>query len=258
MDGKWSSDLSYAYYRRMLDCLVSDYDTILMRDAPNSVDRGRPRAIVRHDVDVSPRLALAMAEMEAERGLKATYMVLVNSPLYSLDEPATRGALARTGAMGHEIALHFDLSEDYRRTGCSTEVIEQEIAAAANQLASAVGLPVESVSFHRPIASFIRGPLRVAGLVNAYAAELMHWYLSDSDGSWREGEPLAQLARPRPSLLQLLVHPIWWGEEHMASDERLTAFIRDESRGRPEGFEKALERTIFTAIGLRPMQTAGK
>lgn len=257
MNGKWSSDLSYAYYGRMLDCLIAGYDPVLMRDAPDAGERERPVVIVRHDVDVSPRIALDMAAMEADRGLRATYMVLVNSPLYNLEERSTRDALAAMAEMGHEIALHFDLSEEYRRTGCSTDVIDQETVAAADQLARAVGTPVKSVSFHRPIATFIRGPLRVAGLVNAYAAELMHWYLSDSDGCWRQGEPLAQLADAQGPMLQLLVHPIWWGPDHLPAGGRLAAFIRDESRGKDEGFPEALEQTIFTAIGLRPSHNPG-
>ena len=59
------------------------------------------------------------------------------------------------------------------------------------------------------------------GKVNAYSRELMSWYLSDSAGNWREGEPLPLLSNPDRPLLQLLIHPFWWGEEHMSAGDRL-------------------------------------
>lgn len=258
MGGGWSADLSYRYYERMLERLASDFHPILMRDAAERADRGEPYVIVRHDVDVSPRVALDMAGIEARHGIAATYMVLVNSPLYRIEEHATRDALKRMADMGHEVALHFDLEEEHRRNGCSSpEAVEPEIRIAADRLASALGSPVESVSFHRPIAAFIRGPLRVAGMINAYAADLMHWYLSDSDGRWREGEPLALLQQPRADLLQLLVHPIWWGHSSLSCGDRLAAFVSEECFGRPAAVRETLEETIFTAIGLRPTRNVG-
>jgi hypothetical protein len=82
------------------------------------------------------------------------------------------------------------------------------------------------VSFHRPHPHFVRGPLYIAGLVNAYAAELMEWYLSDSRARWRDGDPLPRLLNPDRSLLQLLIHPIWWGDEHREGADRLEDFYQ--------------------------------
>jgi len=57
--------------------------------------------------------------------------------------------------------------------------------------------------------------------VNAYAAPLMESYLSDSAGVWRAGEPLAAIGEMHGPVLQVLIHPIWWGPEHAPAAERL-------------------------------------
>jgi hypothetical protein len=105
-----------------------------------------------------------------------------------------------------------------------------------------------SISFHRPIPWMLRGPLIVCGKVNAYADELSGWYLSDSKGNWRAGEPLSQIVQERHRILQLLTHPIWWGEEHQSPAERLESFFlgqtRDMKPGRTEHFDQMLTATI--------------
>lgn len=69
------------------------------------------------------------------------------------------------------------------------------------------------------------------GKVNAYSRELMSWYLSDSAGNWREGEPLPLLSNPDRPLLQLLIHPFWWGEEHMSAGDGLQTYFDAVTRG---------------------------
>jgi hypothetical protein len=245
LDG-WSGDLSYAYYARLVKVLLTHYQPVQMRDARLEAEGDRPRVIMRHDIDVCPRAALRMAQLEQDLGLRSTYFFLVNSPLYTVHDPETADILRRILGMGHEVALHFDLEDELRIDGCSLDVVEAEIAKAAELVQSASGDPVRSVSFHRPIDAFLRGPMFVAGLVNAYARELMAWYLSDSNACWREGEPIPMLLRPRAQTLQILVHPIWWGETHMRHEDRLSEYCREQKD--PAG---DLDARIFRGIGLR-------
>src|SRR5207302_922810 len=122
--------------------------------------------------------------------------------------------------------LHFDFEDPAQRAGGAVvEAVEPAIAAACARLEAASGQPVRSLSFHRPLPQFLRGPSLVAGRVNAYARELMDWYLSDSGGRWRQGEPLPMLEHPTRPMLQLLTHPIWWAEQHQAPPDRLDAFL---------------------------------
>jgi hypothetical protein len=76
---------------------------------------------------------------------------------------------------------------------------------------------------------FLRGELTIAGRTNAYAAILMESYISDSKGEWRNGEPLTYLQATTTPIVQLLIHPIWWGARHITPWERLEEFYLGET-----------------------------
>ncbi len=113
-----------------------------------------------------------------------------------------------------------------------------------------LGREVRSVSFHRPVPELLRGPLHIAGRVSGYAESLFGWYLSDSRARWREGEPIASLAQPRSPWLQILVHPVWWGEGDLRPDVRLRAVVHELATERGEPFEAARTR-MTDHIGFR-------
>ena len=249
MSQEWSSDFSYGYLRRILQALRSNFELHLLSeglDLPRA--GGRPGVILRHDIDVSLKRALRVAEIERECGVRATYMVMVNSALYSLEDQASREILQRLVGMGHEVTLHFNVDEEERNSACQIGALETKIYAARRYLEQVAGRPVRSISFHRPLVQFLHGPRLIAGMVNAYAGELMGWYLSDSKGRWREGEPLAKLLRPEEDLLQLLIHPIWWGSEHMSPEERLQEFFETETEGQARHTIEAFDANLAKAI----------
>src|SRR6266851_228193 len=255
MSTAWSSDFSYAYFRRILQAVKRGFECHPIYEAPQILGaNGTPKLILRHDVDISLPIACKMAEIEAECGLRATYMVMTNSLLYSLTDEASRAILRRLITIGHEVALHFDTSALEGNGNGKVTAIETEIDSAGKRLEDVLGLPVQSISFHRPgsfdglLSHFIRGPLFVAGRVNAYASDLMGWYLADSKGSWRDGEPLPKLLDPAKSLLQMLIHPIWWGDEHMAPEDRLEAFFLAETQGITSEFSQAFDDRLAATI----------
>lgn len=251
LDG-WSEDFTYGYYDRMLDTLVEGYRPILMRDAGKRVGSTEPVVIMRHDIDVCPRAALRMAKVESERGFFSTYFFMTNSPLYDIRDSAHAERVAEVASLGHEVALHFDLDDERRIGGCSMAEVEEQIRASAALVEAASGQEVRSVSFHRPLNEFLRGPLIVAGLVNAYARELMEWYVSDSNACWREGEPIPLFRKPRHSTLQILVHPIWWGDRHMRYDDRLASYCAEQADERGD-----IDERLFRGIGLARTHSNG-
>lgn len=244
----WSSDFSFRYFRMILQAIKYNFELHLLSEAPRILSTiGQPKVILRHDIDVSLKKALRMAEIEEVFGICATYMVMINSPLYSVHD--VQDITGEIIDMGHEVGLHFDLDNNERNSNLEISSVEQKIHSSCKQLEEIIGRPVRSISFHRPIPRFMRGPLIVSGgLVNAYSRELMAYYLSDSKGRWREGEPLPKLLNPDRALLQLLIHPIWWGDEHMLPEERLQAFFEEATRGHScdyiEAFDDALASTI--------------
>ena len=87
--------------------------------------------------------------------------------------------------------------------------------------------------------------------VNAYSRELMAWYLSDSKGNWREGEPLPKLLKPDKYLLQLLIHPIWWGDEHILPEDRLQAYFEVTTKGYSLERIKAFDVALAGHLGIQ-------
>lgn len=243
----WASDFSYNYFKDLLKAAKSNFESHLLSEAPQIVgklDNGKSKLILRHDIDVSPMRALRMARIEKSLGIFATYLVMTESSLYSLEDDNSRDILQKIVDMGHEIGLHVDP----RTNGFDS--IEAKIDSGCKELETISSLPVLAVSFHRPPKKYQEGPLMIGTRVNAYSEKLMKWYLSDSTGCWRYGEPLPQLLRPDKPLLQLLVHPIWWGDEHMTGKERLKAFVLEEMRGKHQGYAKALRDNIKSTINV--------
>ena len=143
--------------------------------------------LLRHDVDMSLDAALRMAELEAERGLAATYFLMTRSDFYNLDARSGVAALARLRELGHRVGLHGvypDASLDERFD------------------------PV--VAWHTPDPEYMSAP--VDGAVNVMQPGYFDpaCYRSDSNQHWRSGCPHDELAAGAFDWLQLLVHPEIW------------------------------------------------
>lgn len=245
MNPGWASDFSYDYFEKILQAVKSNFELHLFSQAPQIVgELDKSMMILRHDVDVSLKKALAMARIEKSFGIRSSYMVMTESLLYRIEDDSSQEILRKIMDMEHEIGLHIDLRSD------ETDSIEAKINSACKELEHIISVPVLAVSFHRPLEKHQRGSLMIGNRVNAYAEELMKWYLSDSSGCWKYGEPLPKLLRSDKTLLQLLIHPIWWGDEHMLREKRLRAFVLEETRGKPLDCAETLRRDIIRTIGV--------
>jgi hypothetical protein len=225
-----------------------------MHEAPQALKLKslKPLLFLRHDVDIDPYIAMRMAEIETEAGICATYMFMVNSRLYSFEDPSVRSVICRLISMGHEVAIHFDYGAHRRvESNAALDAVEKEIAAECGYLEAIVDSPIRSISFHRPLPQFLNGPLYVAGRVNAYARELMARYISDSRGRWREGEPLPTLIGFDGAVMQILIHPIWWGDNHMSPEARLEVFFRNAIAGLSAEQAKGFDESLGKTLGIR-------
>jgi len=188
---EWDKDFSYRYYKKILQVVKREFNLVSFPDALKPWTK--PSLILRHDVDISLRRALVMAEIEKELNVNATYLVMLKSSLYELDQ----NYLFRIMELGHEIGLHVSL--------------EEKIPEAKRKLEKTIGTPIRVFSFHHPTEQYLRGPLIIDGMVNAYSKKLMDCYISDSRGLFRVGEPIRFLKGTKKPLVQLLIHPAWWG-----------------------------------------------
>lgn len=251
--GTWAGDFSFAYLRRLLTAAREAGELRLLGDGAPAADAQRT-VFVRHDIDLSLERALAVADVEAQLDVRATYLLMVQSPLYSLEEPTSRELLRRLTSLGHEVGLHMDLGERGSDPRLTLDDVLAALAPARDRLATLLGAPVRSVSFHRPPAALIdvlAEPTDLLGMVNAYASPLMGCYLADSAGAWRHGDPLPVLAAGEVPVVQLLVHPFWWAAEHVAPADRLEDFFATRTAGlareQADDFDRRLSSVVRRA-----------
>lgn len=228
MNKNFTTEFSYSYYEKILSIIKNNFETYLFFQAPQVLSNrnNKPIIFLRHDIDLDLEKALVMANIENRNNINSCYMIMTKCPFYSLQDDSSKSILNDLVQMGHEIGLHFDFTNSIEREK-NTVIgdIEKHISKECEILENVIFQKIKSISFHRPLQQFLRGPLFVESRVNAYSSELMNWYLSDSKGVWREGEPIQFLENPHKPLLQLLTHPIWWGNKHQSPNDRLQSFF---------------------------------
>lgn len=196
----------------------------------------------RHDIDVSPHRALALARLERDARVAATYFVHLHSTFYNALEAEVVERLKDIAALGHGIGLHFD-PQFSRLSPSDTSAIERAVALERDVLQSAVGVPLVAVSFHDPdVAGFTeaRGDV-VAGLINAYGKTLRadFAYCSDSNGYWRF-RPIGDVLREGHRRVQVLTHPEWWVPDPMSPRDRIARAIDGRAVNAARRYDQAL------------------
>jgi hypothetical protein len=222
----FADDFSYDYYLRLLRACAGRFRLAPLRDYREPSVADGPVMFLRHDVDVCLEAAVRLAEQEAEAGFTATYMFIPTSPLYDIVSAEGVARLRHIQELGHEVAIHFDILTSGVADPNDGDALLRRIDEQSALISNVTGAPVESISFHRPLAIFLGGPDRLGGRVNAYSATLMQCYRSDSAGRWRNGNPLLELPQSAAPVAQLLTHPLWWGLRHRSPGRQLEDFFQ--------------------------------
>jgi hypothetical protein len=200
-------EFSIERYRELLHAIrAGGYRFAFFDESPAAGD-----LFLRHDVDLSLRSALAMAEVEAEENVRSSWFLMTRSNFYNLDSSEGVRALARLRELGHRIGHHavhpqLDLDERFDRT----------------------------VSWHNPEPSFMH--IEIPDAVNVMRAPFFQRgnYRSDSNQNWRGTSPLEALARGDYEWLQLLIHPEIWVYPGGTMRETMEAFLEDDRAARLE------------------------
>jgi len=166
---------------------------------------------LRHDVDLSLDAALRVAELEAEHGVRTTYLLMTESVFYNLASAEGADAVARLRDLGHAVGLHAVYPN-----------------AALDERFDSV------VSWHNPQAEYMGQT--IPGATNVYAEPFFSpsTYRSDSNQHWRSGCPHEELRGGGFPWLQILVHPEIWVYEGATMGLTMRAMLNAEKTRRVE------------------------
>jgi hypothetical protein len=207
-----------------------------------------PHVLWRHDVDYSIHRAAALARIEAELGVRATYFVLLHSDLYNVLEPSVHMLLREIAALGHWIGLHYD--PGFHASGA----LDEKAAWERRVLAEALAVPVDAVSLHNPSVSGTEGldAEKLGGMLHAGARSLRdaYVYVSDSNGYWRFERLPDVLAAGAHERLHVLTHPEWWQDQPMSPRERILRCIEGRGRAAQATYDDLLATNSRVNVGL--------
>ena len=102
-------DYSQKKYAWLIECLADLYPSYCILDyylAQRSQNLPESYFIMRHDVDANIQNALAMAQIDARNGIRATYYFRVK-PMHFHS-----GIIERIADLGHEIGYHYEVLSD--------------------------------------------------------------------------------------------------------------------------------------------------
>ena len=220
------TNFSRAEYCRLLDEFRSaGYRCTDFQTASELTRHDDPDLILRHDIDFCVNSARKMAAIEAEKGMFSTYFFMLRTPFYNLFTAENSLAVREIISGGHRIGLHFDRMPYPNATVADlAHALNREAAILADWFETKVNI----VSYHRPLAREVEGHAEGSHpLLNTYMEAFTKRikYFSDSQGAFRFGHPLESEAFLQKRPIQILIHPIWWGDEAKPPLDTLRHFL---------------------------------
>ncbi len=212
-----------SYQDLILACKDAGYTFCRFDEIEQYLTKKHSFIVLRHDIDISLRAALEIAQIEHDKGVQATYFVTLHSPFYNALSKLSSTILSQIHQLGHSIALHVDLT--IFGDNCAQSLSEIDIFVKFYPYATP-----SIASIHSPI-HLERMPIRDFEQFRHVYEHMFSkdvTYISDSTGKWRFGHPLDSEAFARRKPLQILTHPIWWMQEGRGegnAQEKLEAFL---------------------------------
>ena len=220
-------DFTFENYKGLVRMAVDkSFQFILHKDefVPERKD-----VIWRHDVEFEPDLALKMAQIEHNEGVKATYFFQLHSPYYNVMGSHYREVFHQIRNLGHCVGLHFD-SAYWGIT--SEDQLNDFIVLDKEYLEKNMGVEIDTFSFHNTT-PFTQSCLafRYGGLINVYSSYFKeHYnYCSDSLGYWRFDRLEDVLNDDNVQHLQVLTHDANWNDEVLSPRKRFSTVMRDRA-----------------------------
>lgn len=231
-------DFTEKAYRKLLASATDRYSFARFTEHATAP---APCAIWRHDVDVSPQRALALARMENEAGVPATYFFHLHGDFYNLLETEVARVIDTVLELGHSLGLHFDPHHYAARGADPLAHLDFERQVLERQF----GQRVEAFSIHNPtVTEWVDGRDEIAGMVNAGGLGIAsrYTYCSDSNGLWRYSRLQDLIADAQVDRLHALTHPEWWTPETMPPRARIARAAHGRAAAAERRYDEFLAR----------------
>lgn len=220
-------DFTLSNYRRMLELALTQGFQFIGYTDDFVLDR--KDVLWRHDVEFEPDIALKMAGMEHDVGVKATYFFQLHCPYYNLFDEHYSKIFCQIKELGHHVGLHFDC----RYWGISDESqLKDYIELDCAYFEKNFGVKLNAFSFHNTT-PFTQSCLdyKYGGLINVYSSYFKeHYnYCGDSLGYWRFDRLEEVLKDEKVCHLQALTHDANWSEEVMSPRKRFMKAMHDHA-----------------------------
>lgn len=217
-------DFTLSNYRNLLSLALANYEFKLFTQ-----EYQNKSILLRHDLEFSVPIALRMAQMEAELGIRSTYFVQLHSEFYNTLEKSSLKDIKLIEKLGHQIGLHFD-SHFWEIQDESQ--LDRSIEFDKSILERYLGTQIKAFSFHNntPFTLSCRKD-KYGGLINVYSDYFRERYAynADSLGYWRYERLEDRLKEAKEDALQVLIHDGMWQDEVLPPRRRVYKVIDDNA-----------------------------
>lgn len=171
--------------------------------------------VMRHDVDLSLKHALAMAKAEKSLGINSTYFIRTDG-IFSPFDGKNRKIIGEIAKLGHEIGYHYEI-------GSSIINFKKDFLKQKRKFESVLQQKIFGAALHKTKKSNDKSSANKLNFVEPFLSELdLEYdaysdiflkgmkYISDSGYRWREGCMCNHIKKEKR--LCILTHPIWWSD----------------------------------------------
>lgn len=232
------NDFTLENYKRLLQIAKQSYSFILFNQA--HINNRSKSIILRHDVEFSLPIALEMAKIEHDLGIRATYFIQLHSDFYNSLEAKTFKEIQEIEQLGHQLALHFDahfweITRENQLESCllkDKEIFEKYFSTEPKVF-----------SFHNNNAFTLSCYNDTyAGMINVYSRKFRkeYGYCADSTGYWRYEVLEERLRKAKDEVLQVLIHDGMWQDEVLPPRRRVYKVIDDHAAFMKKSYDETL------------------
>jgi len=211
---KWIGDYRLTNYRSFLEGLQSEQFEIRVIDdyITDNMDQNKVNIFIRHDVDISLKRTIRMAEIERQLGIHSTYLFRMYAERYTFEEAIP--IIQKLVEWGFDIGLHYEtLIKTRGDREKAIQLFEENLREIRNIA------PVNVVAAHghriyknRKIWQDIdKETLQIKSLYDMDTS----MYISDAGGkrlmSKKEKVLFGRVYEAKAGdVVQFLIHPDWW------------------------------------------------